>query len=470
MVCALVRWLGSSMFAAVDWTSLGHAGWLVEAAGLRLVCDPLIEVDHHGGVFEVTPRRRLRAEALRPDFILISHRHPDHFDVRSLAKLAALDRESVVVTPDELIAWTARELGFSSVQVVPPGQQVELDGLRFVTSESASRDEWGVMVASDEGVVWNQVDTVFRDLAHVRAVARAGLAALGRERIDLALVQWQPMLEIAAQLGHAVAFPKRAYADLLRRLAAIEPAAIVPASAGTVHAEPYAWLNQIVCPVEEERFVRDAARSCPSAHVLPSRLGARYRLRGGRVEVELEGGSGLIERLAGGPGRDYRPIEIPAVRDVGLFLGPPESIETMRADIVRWLEHELADALVAHYPQFGVDDPLRFAIEVVFADESRIARTLVVDRQACELREGVDPGWDAYDVAAATMLWEVIAGRRHWGDMLLAGGLRAHSRAYRVDARGLHPANLGETFLYYALSYAESVERCVRWEVGQLRC
>ena len=89
--------------SCMDWTSLGHAGWLIEAAGLRLVCDPLVEVDHHGGVFEVRPRRRLRAAALRADFILISHRHPDHFDVRSLAQLAALDPDSVVITPDELV-------------------------------------------------------------------------------------------------------------------------------------------------------------------------------------------------------------------------------------------------------------------------------------------------------------------------------------------------------------------------------
>ena len=30
------------------WTSLGHACWLIEAAGLRLLCDPLLGVEHHG--------------------------------------------------------------------------------------------------------------------------------------------------------------------------------------------------------------------------------------------------------------------------------------------------------------------------------------------------------------------------------------------------------------------------------------
>ncbi len=454
----------------VDWISLGHASWLIElpGRGLRLVCDPLLGVDHHGGVFEVSPRRRVRAEALRPDFVLVSHRHPDHFDVGSLARLAALDPDTVVITPDPLVAWTARELGFQTVRELPPGQLVELDGLRFVTSESASAAEWGMMVASEDGVVWNQVDTVFRDRAHLRAVMQAGLAALGHSRVDLVLAQWQPMLEIAAQLGQAIGFPRQAYANLLDSLAVIDPGAIVPSSAGTVHAAAFDWLNHVVYPVEDARFLADAARVCPRARVLPGQLGARYRLQRGEIEFEPNPDTDMIERLAGGPEREYRPLSIPAVHDVGHFLGEPASVERMQAELASWLERELGPALVAHFPDFEVDRALSFVVEVVFVDRSMV-RTLIVhgDGQTCELREGGDPSWDAYDAAAGTMLWEVIVGRRHWGDLLLSGGLRALTRAYRVDAHGLHPANLGETFLYYALSYAESVERAIRWEVGR---
>ena len=89
--------------------------WLCEAAGLRLLFDPLLGPEHHCGVFETVPRRRVHAEALRPDFVLVSHRHPDHFDVPSLHRLARLDPEAVVITPDALVAWAARTLGFRTV-------------------------------------------------------------------------------------------------------------------------------------------------------------------------------------------------------------------------------------------------------------------------------------------------------------------------------------------------------------------
>lgn len=451
----------------MDWTSLGHAGWLIEAAGLRLVCDPLVFVEHHGGVFEVHPRRRVRAELLRADFLLISHRHPDHFDVPSLAALARLDPDTVVLTPDELIAASARALGFRSVRVVAPGQLVELAGLRLVTTESAGGNEWGVMIASEQGSAWNMVDTVFRGLDHLRSVRDSALAALGRSRVDLVLAPWQPMLEIAAQLGHAIAFPQRAYAELLAQLVAIEPGAIVPSSAGTRHAEPFAWLDAIVCPLDEARFLADAALACPSATRLPSALGGRYRVRGGAVTLDLEGGAALVERLPGGPTREIVGLAIPPLHDPCRFLGAPESSAIMQAEVARWIEHELGPALVRHFDEFEVDRALRFAIEIVFAD-ARLARTLVVERARARVHEGLDPDWDAYDAAAGSMMWEVLQGRRHWGDLLLSGSLRARTRAHRVDASGLHAANLGEVFFYYALSYAASVERATAWALAQV--
>lgn len=443
------------------WTSLGHACWLIEAAGLRLLCDPLLGVDHHGGVFEVSPRRRLHGERLRPDFILVSHRHPDHFDVPSLARLAELDAHSVVVTPDELVAETARALGFTSVQLVPPGQRVELDGVTLVTTESLAPDEWGVMVATDDGVVWNMVDTVFRDVAHVQAECARALGALAQPRVSLALVQGQPMLEVAAQLGHALSFPFRRYAETLAQLASIDAAALVPSAAGTVHVDAWSWLNHVVYPVEEARFRRDIARLCPDTRVFASQLGARYRLRGGELEREADGGAALIERLAGGPSCAYRPARVPPVVD------PEPTDAAARRRIAAWIEGQLGPALVRAYPDFGVTRALRFVVEVVY-DDGHDAWTLVVDAGACTLAEGFDPDWDAYDLLVGSQLAELVAGRRAWGDVLLAGALRGFSRVYELEPGRFEQANVAEMFVYYALSYDESTRRALASELAEL--
>lgn len=451
------------MLAPMDWTSLGHAGWLIEAGELRLLCDPLIDVEHHGGVFEVTPRRRLRAEGLRPDFLLISHRHPDHFDIPSLARLAELDPETVVVTPDELVVSSARALGFQMIELLPPGQRVELDGATLVTTESLAPDEWGVMVGTEDGVVWNMVDSVLRDADHARAVTRQALEALGHARVDLALVHGQPMLEVAAQLGQALRFPHARYAEVLRLLAAIEAGAILPSAAGTVHAPAYAWLNTIVYPVDEARFRRDIAKLCPKARVLSSQLGACFRVRRGEVEVEAEpeASAALIERLDGGPSCAFRPVSVPALED------PGATDEHARERITAWITNDLREALARNYSSFGVDEALRFVIEVVYTD-GRAAWTLIVDEAGARVEAGFDPQWDVLDVLAGSLFADVLAGRRHWGELLLAGALRGYIRAYALGPRGLTRANVGEMFVYYALSYDESTERAVAWELERL--
>jgi hypothetical protein len=178
--------------------------WLVEAGPLRLLCDPLLGPEHHCGVFETVPRRSVHAEGLRPDFVLVSHRHPDHFDVPSLHRLARLDPEVVVLTPDALVAWAARTLGFRTVHEVPPGQRVELDDVRLVTTPSLGRDEWGVVIAADGAVGWNQVDSVLRDATHVRQVLDVALPAVEAECVDFAVVAADAGDRCGARAAHCV--------------------------------------------------------------------------------------------------------------------------------------------------------------------------------------------------------------------------------------------------------------------------
>jgi hypothetical protein len=448
---------------AVDWTWLGHAMWLVEAGALRLVCDPLLAPTHHGGVFEVVPRRTVAAEALRADFVLVSHRHPDHFDVPSLHRLAQLDPDSVVVTPDPLVAWAAHELGFRSIRVVGPGHLLELDDVRIVTTPSVSADEWGAMVATDDGVVWNQIDTVPTDAATLRSWLATSLAAVGRSRIDLALVRWQPMLEIAAPLGHRTAFPVRDYAAILEQAAAVAARAVVAASCSGAHTGAFAWMDRYVYPIGEDRFARDLQRRAAGTKVLPARIGATYRVQGAGVQVLRDRADALVRIDEDRDPRRWSPFAIPALVDP--HVGDADE-STMRARIASWIEHDLAPSLLAAWPHMHVDAPLRFAVDVVFPT-TRDGFTIIVDGERARVDVGLDPDWDACNVVAGSLLWEVVEGRRHWGDVLLAGALRTATRAYAVDANGLRPASVAETFLYYALSYDDAVRRAVRHDVAR---
>ena len=439
--------------------------WLAEAAGLRLLFDPLLAPTHHGGVFEVVPRRDVHAEALRPDFVLVSHRHPDHFDVPSLHALARLDPESVVVTPDRLVAWAAERLGFSTVQVVPPGQRIDLDGVALVTTPSIDGREWGAMVADETGVVWNQVDTVLRGAADVQRVTEQSLQGLGHGRVSLGLVRWQPMLEIAAPLGHATRFPYREYAGLLDQIAAIGAPAVVPSACGGSHVDPFRWMDRHVFPLTPDRFARDLAGRCPDTKVLPSAIGTRYGVEGDTASVVATASPELV--LVEDPPHDPRrfdPMAIPPLRDDNVR-GHDEA--TMRPRVRAWLETELVAALEHMHAGLPTDRVLRCAVAVVWPTCAE-AFTIVLGDGSPRCERNDDPDWDLRNEVAGSQLWEVIEGRRAWGDVLLSGCLRARTRAYDTSETGLRRLDVGETFLYYALSYDESVERFVRWEVEAL--
>ena len=446
----------------MDWHCLGHASWLAEVSGLRLLFDPLLEDSHHGGVFEVYPPRTLDADALRADFIFVSHRHPDHFDLPSLRRLAAIDPDSVVVTSDPLVASSARRVGFRTVRIVSPETTIDLDGPRVITSPSvgAVDPEWGVVVADEEGVVYDQIDTSAGSPADVRTFFTRVASALGRapeagleSLVSLALVRWQPLLEVEAMLGGTIGFPFAAYADELERCAALEARVICPSSAGTRHAGPFAFMNRLVYPVTEAQFLDDVRACSPSTRAEPHVVGATYRVRGGDVVVDTDGAvrAGIVTRVAAPEDpRSFRPFEIPAIADPNLDARPEHELRSIAGAWVR-------DALVPALERAVGGRRLRWVLEVVLPSTTDV---FTIDTtQPPTLRQEDDAAWDVRCAVAGSLLVDVIEAKRHWGDLLLGGMLRACSRARQVDARGLRPITLQPLFVYEAISYEESIRR-----------
>jgi UDP-MurNAc hydroxylase len=137
---------------------LGHAGFVVEHAGLRLLIDPWFHPAFLGSWFPFPDNRELLPDVLtgRHDLLYLSHTHEDHFDERVLAEL---DRDVRVVLPrfrSRSLVRRMTALGFDdqvvlghreSFEVAPgftltmlldtshkedSGLLVDLDGFRFL--------------------------------------------------------------------------------------------------------------------------------------------------------------------------------------------------------------------------------------------------------------------------------------------------------------------------------------------------
>ena len=86
-------------------TYLGQCGFLIEAAGTRLVTDPYLSdyVDHCFFSDETPWRRRYPAPAaladLEPDGVLISHSHGDHLDPWTIGRYVEAGGEAPIACP-----------------------------------------------------------------------------------------------------------------------------------------------------------------------------------------------------------------------------------------------------------------------------------------------------------------------------------------------------------------------------------
>src|SRR5687768_9778493 len=96
---------------------IGHATVLVEAAGLRVLMDPILIEPFEGGTNRFEPAIDLDGDALARvcDVVIISHEHGDHFCVPSLNRI---DRTRPVVYPAAcaLIERALLALGFRDLR------------------------------------------------------------------------------------------------------------------------------------------------------------------------------------------------------------------------------------------------------------------------------------------------------------------------------------------------------------------
>ncbi len=145
---------------AVKVTLLGHATVLVETGPMRILMDPVLQDPFENGMVVSCPKRVIDLDRLGPiDVVVLSHRHPDHFDLPSLDRLSR--HCQVVCANDPLLLYALRALGFEHVTPMDShGAMPSLHAELFPTrSENTAVRECGMVIRDDHAVFWNLVDT-----------------------------------------------------------------------------------------------------------------------------------------------------------------------------------------------------------------------------------------------------------------------------------------------------------------------
>ncbi len=117
-------------------TWVGHSTFLVQIEGVNFLTDPIFS-DRASpvpfwGSKRITPVGLAMEELPHIHFVLISHNHYDHLDVRSVKGLLQRQRHDppVMVVPSKLGPWFKRR-GFPRVQEIEWWESAEIAGLRI---------------------------------------------------------------------------------------------------------------------------------------------------------------------------------------------------------------------------------------------------------------------------------------------------------------------------------------------------
>lgn len=345
-------------------TLLGHATVLVEIDGANILMDPVLQDPFEEGAVVSCPKRMIRADKLPPlDLIIISHVHPDHFDIPSLAQLP---RGVPVLCPiDKSILYALQALGFANVHPTEPMQRLVLPTYEVLTIFSSATNviEFNIIFKDKSGTFWNQVDSPLTSETIGHALQAVG-------SIDLMFAMYASQ-NFGFFENRSTGFPHATHNMNLATVLSIKPRLTVPGSAGFRFAGEIEWCNAFLFPISREQFVADLRTLDPNRATAIANPGDVFEIDAGTVQHRV-GASEVAQTLEDDTWRlRFDPTAaIPALKDTN---SDQYSGEQLRSEVTRVISGLEAFLRTSYGGPEKMLVPFRelaasYAIEVVFPD------------------------------------------------------------------------------------------------------
>lgn len=149
-------------------TFIVNAMLLIEGAHTKVLCDPWITFDNYSESgfynFPKVAMNQAQLKSMKPDYIYITHTHPDHFDRLTLENFDKNTPVLVSYYKNNFTERMVKQAGFTQVIVVPENESVGLNGDDKVwiqkSAENPEVDSIG-MFKIDNKYIINVNDNVF---------------------------------------------------------------------------------------------------------------------------------------------------------------------------------------------------------------------------------------------------------------------------------------------------------------------
>ncbi|MBR8834876.1 MAG: MBL fold metallo-hydrolase [Stigonema ocellatum SAG 48.90 = DSM 106950] len=411
---------------------IGHASIFVETQDGRILMDPVLWDPFCEGLNESCPKREVIHEKLPEfDFLVISHKHLDHFDVRSLAYLPK--KVDVLIPRDKLIEDCLRKLGYSRIYPLSDFSKVRVGSTTMMTTRSdIPVPEFGMVFADETGVFWNAVDTFFspQTIQTVRSAYPC---------IDFLLTPWHISMEGKYQYNQSISFPFSLYGYLFNLINLIQPKAIAPGAQGFKYINESSWQNQVVFPVTRERFCHDLKVAFPEIgdNIFTLDPGDNFTFNHGEYNHLAESGQYVNKIVDDRECLEFSPVNV----GNGLVDSNPEKYDlaSMRQLIHDEISANLSQFIQEHRESLFLEHRLWniiYQLEVVFPDGSQKWH-IDFSQEPIQVVMGRNPKANLFTYITASGLYSLIQKKRDWDYLVCGGEYRIFHKVYAINRLGI---------------------------------
>lgn len=321
-------------------TCLGHASFLIEVAGEKILIDPVLHTDPLGsGAFGHTHHREFALEKMpAPTILAITHAHVDHLDPRSLEPIS---RDTRVVAPnDPETLEELHKLGFEKIDRLDAWESVQLGALRMTATPTDSGvDEVGYLFEGPGARFWHMSDAEATPETGAHIASKYG-------RCDVVAVKYQPTTRVMSRLFRSLgpAFDKKEVVEWLEAAAETSPKLVFPYASGLSFVGRFAWLNRYLFPYSAEEISElMSARLGPQGRGQNIVAGDIIEIANGEVSVAPQAAE-FVKVIPGGGETPWEPIDIsrfPGCKNADDRAELAQRLEQiMRGPFVKWIARE----------------------------------------------------------------------------------------------------------------------------------
>ena len=415
-------------------TLIAHASMLIQSNETTILTDPVWFDYLWEDINVLCPSINLDLKKIPAiDVLNISHRHQDHFDVRTLAYLAKNDSplkpDALILSPnDEIVLDVLKELNYKNITIVDDFKPITVKDITLTPTPSLNEGDYfpehGLIVNDGNVVVWNQVDTVVSPeiISHINKLYG---------RLDFSHSRFLPLLEGNFTHHKTVAVPFDEYSSFLKVAGALKPKFIVPGSAAFRYRDELEFLNRYSFPITPEQFLADLADFCPEIKTSTFNPGDIAYITKDGVRIDRQSSEFVSVRED-----DSHKIIFKPVMEVTPIVSKAINVDSS--------SHEfqlIEDYITGEYLEIlSSSDKLdgwrhwqtTYQLEVF--DSSGSSKTWNIDfkEKQLQVRKNNRGKINLYEGIAAFDLLKLIKGTTSWDNVGISGNYRTFSNIYRV--------------------------------------